>query len=327
MTPSTSCSDASHMLVAFYSPHLCLRGTSVATFDYARGNESVLGNESVVLYDRLHHNNHPASVQHFAKHLRVIALDDRRALDKTLQQLRADACYVLKGGFRDGVESKACSALIHATAMAPACERHGTRFAYVSEWMSDTLSGGQLPFVPHMIDLPHETSDMREELSIPVDATVFGRTGGMDTWNIHFACIAVEEALRLRDDLWFIFQNTPRFSSHERIRYIDCFSDLYRKVKFINSCDAMLHARHEGESFGLACGEFSSRNKPVITWLDSPERSHIAHLGDRGLYYRDVHELIQLLVNFQKRPLEDWNRFRDFNRERVMTKFREVFLS
>src|SRR5690349_6181480 len=108
------------MRLAFYSQHLCLRGTSVAAFDYARGNESILGNESVVIYDRDHRANHPDSIRHFTNHLRVVALEHRAGLDQTLRDLQADACYILKGGFRDGVESTACPSLIHATAMAPA---------------------------------------------------------------------------------------------------------------------------------------------------------------------------------------------------------------
>ena len=40
--------------------------------------------------------------------------------------------------------------------------------------------------------------------------------------------------------------------------------DLNYKVKFINTCDAMIHARAMGETFGLAVAEFSKKNKPVI---------------------------------------------------------------
>ena len=34
-------------------------------------------------------------------------------------------------------------------------------------------------------------------------------------------------------------------------------TDVERKVKFINTSDAFLHARTQGESFGMAVGEFS----------------------------------------------------------------------
>ena len=41
--------------------------------------------------------------------------------------------------------------------------------------------------------------------------------------------------------------------------------DLNKKVEFISSCDAMIHARQMGETFGAAVSEFSIKNKPVIT--------------------------------------------------------------
>ena len=46
----------------------------------------------------------------------------------------------------------------------------------------------------------------------------------------------------------------------------------------------MIHARQEGESFGIAVGEFSFCNKPVITYSQSPEKNHLVTLGDKGLY-------------------------------------------
>ena len=35
----------SNKKVAFYSPHLSVRGTEVAMYDYAQYNETILGNE------------------------------------------------------------------------------------------------------------------------------------------------------------------------------------------------------------------------------------------------------------------------------------------
>ena len=64
-----------------------------------------------------------------------------------------------------------------------------------------------------------------------------------------------------------------------RIYYWPFFNNnfLYQKykIKFINSCDAMLHGRSLGESFGIACGEFAIRNKPIFTYNFSRDRAHI----------------------------------------------------
>ena len=69
------------------------------------------------------------------------------------------------------------------------------------------------------------------------------------------------------------------------------------KVEFINTCDAMLHARYIGESFGLSCAEFSVRNKPIITYEKSPERNHIDTLGEKGIYYENYSEILPAVVN------------------------------
>ena len=64
-----------------------------------------------------------------------------------------------------------------------------------------------------------------------------------------------------------------------------CEIDLVKKAEFINSCDVMVHARSIGETFGAAIGEFSSKNKPVIT-CDCGDTEHIEILSDKGIIYR-----------------------------------------
>ena len=90
----------------------------------------------------------------------------------------------------------------------------------------------------------------------------------------------------------------------------------------------MIHARHIGESFGLSCAEFSIRNKPVITWDGSSERNHIDTLGDKGIYYQDKNSLVNILLNLDKNYLNnnDWNMYKDYTPEKVVQKFKEVYL-
>ena len=89
----------------------------------------------------------------------------------------------------------------------------------------------------------------------------------------------------------------------------------------------MIHARNEGESFGCACGEFSSKNKPIITFFGSKDRNHIKLLGDKGFYYNNPNELYDIIVNFKKDPTKDWNVYKEYNPERIMNIFNDVFLS
>tara|TARA_Y100000052_G_C2953229_1_gene88665 strand:+ start:295 stop:1245 length:951 start_codon:yes stop_codon:yes gene_type:complete len=315
------------MKVAFYSPHLCLRGTTVAMYDYAYYNEKLLGNESIIFYDKDHQANNDTTIEKFTNVMECVPMDSINDIDKTIVDNQVDAIYIIKGGFKnDGRMAHACKTLIHAVAMAPESEAHGDVYAYGSYWLSEACSEGRLPAVPHMVDLPDINDDLRDELLIPKDAIVFGRSGGLDTWNLPFASEVIQRVLNERDDIYFVFQNTPMFYMHPNIIYIQPTSDMEYKVKFINTCDAMIHARNEGESFGLSCGEFSIRNKPVITWNGSKERNHIYVLGDKGIYYSNAQEMYDSLINFKPEPNKDWNCYRDYSPENIMKIFQRVYL-
>jgi hypothetical protein len=60
----------------------------------------------------------------------------------------------------------------------------------------------------------------------------------------------------------------------------------------------MIHARFLGESFGLACGEFSIKNKPVITYGNCLHRCHINILGDKAILYNNKKELIDIFNDY-----------------------------
>jgi hypothetical protein len=91
----------------------------------------------------------------------------------------------------------------------------------------------------------------------------------------------------------------------------------------------MIHARGIGESFGLACGEFSIKGKPVITYSISPQRSHIEILGSKGIFYKGKRELAEILLNFnQKIQYEkDWDAYsKNYSPEIIMNQFNNVFI-
>jgi hypothetical protein len=90
----------------------------------------------------------------------------------------------------------------------------------------------------------------------------------------------------------------------------------------------MLHARKVGESFGLSCAEFSIRNKPIITYYNSPEKNHIDTLGERGIYYENKSDILYILRNLDKNEINqlEWNCYQDYSPEKVVQKFKEVYL-
>ena len=124
--------------------------------------------------------------------------------------------------------------------------------------------------------------------------------------------------------------NTERFTddTYQNIIYLPPCADLIYKTKFINTCDAMIHARYDGEVFGLSIGEFSSLNKPIITCNTPGYNYHINILKDKGLYYHDKDSLVNIFKNMKliKDLNYDWNAYKDYTPENVMKKFMQVFI-
>lgn len=319
-------------IVAFYQPFLNERGTSVAMFDYAYFNQTILGNKSIIVYN--HHNtwNESKGEQRFKESFETHSIDCKDCdvsatntkIDYIVESTRSNWIYMTKFGKNDGCVSSKAKTLIQCIGMAN--EPHGDVYSYGSYWLSKACSNGQHPAVPYMVYLPDESSDMREELGIPKDAIVYGRHGGVDTFDMPWAYQVIAEVLNRNENVYFIFLNTTKFIDHPRVIHLDTIVDYRGKTRFINTCDAMLHVRYIGESFGLACGEFSIRNKPVITWANSKERNHIEILGSKGIYYQTPNDLFNILLNFKPNPNYDWNCYRDYSPEKIMRLFDEIYL-
>jgi len=119
--------------------------------------------------------------------------------------------------------------------------------------------------------------------------------------------------------------NTQRFYEHPRILYLEKNVNLEYKVKFINTCDAMIHGRQMGETFGMSIAEFSIKNKPVIT-CPVGELGHIEILGDKAILYRSKDELLDVFRNMGSilASRSDWNAHRMYTPEHVMDIFKTL---
>jgi hypothetical protein len=314
------------MRLLFHSNQLCLRGTGVAMFDYALFNESILGNESFIVYDSRSRFNDPRGISKFANAFpnRVFAYENRSEINSICDRLNIDSCYMIKGGENDGLLTNRKN-LVHVVFQAH--QPHGDVYAYVSEWLSNKMTGGRSPYVPHMVHLPKPTGTVRKQLGIPSDAVVFGRYGGMDQFDIPFVKEAVIEHASANPDCWFMFMNTIPFANHPRILFIEGTSDLQLKSNFIESCDAMIHGRSMGESFGLAICEFLHGNKPVLAWNGGNDQHHIDILRECGTLYSDKRTLMQMMGDVNRlREKQYDNIVSKFSPSAVMNKFKMVFL-
>ncbi|TWH45298.1 hypothetical protein Salpa_1207 [Sporomusa sp. KB1] len=338
------------MKILFHSNQLSLRGTEVALYDYAHFNELYLNNESVVATRRDGHH-HPLAVEKFAKRFKVIYYDTLAELQQYADTEKIDIFYAIKSGKNDGIVLNGVKNCIHAVFKHH--DFHGDVYAYVSEWLSNEMTGGKSPYVPHMILLPEEDGDLRSQLGIPSSAIVFGRYGGRETFDLPFVKRVIYKVAEKRKDIFFLFMNTENFLEDKsffrkkwinkivspvmfsknkinNIIFLEGTADPIYKRKFIQTCDAMLHARRQGESFGITCGEFSICNKPVIT-CDAPyirERSHIEILGNKGIHYFNYQTLTNILLRFKKGDSgKSWDAYSErFNPRAVMEKFKDVFI-
>lgn len=338
------------MKIAFHSYQLGERGTEICLYKYAKYNREVLGNESVIIST----STRPTpSLSRFKDEFEVFLYPqvwnsqnsgkDNNELIATLESYveknSIDAFYAIKGGDKDDFMPRNCKTLAHAIFRMD--EPHGDVYAGVCKYISDKY-GGIHPYVYHIINAPEVSGNMREDLNIPQDAMVFGRHGGKDTFSLDWVKPVVGRILEKRKDAYFLFLNTDKFIDHERVIYLPPIIDEAEKTKFITTCDAMLHARLDGEIFSLSTAEFSIQNKPVISWsglinhggqvVRHPyyDIGHLEVLRDSGIYYHGPQDLEQILLDITKDFINsrDWDVYKDtYSPENVMNQFKEVFLA
>ena len=315
------------MKVAFHSRMLTERGSEGAMLDYARLNRSILGNESVLcLPDWPEFASNPL-LKKWREEFVVIQYTDKNDLGRKLRKEATEVLYLTKPGPFDGFLVPGVKNCVHAQFLCD--EFHGDAYAYLSSWMSRVMTGADNSFVPFYVPKLVSEKSLRKELRIPEGAKVFGRHGGWDTFNIPFVRKAVLQHAQNNLSDHFVFLNTELIRGTEKLKnvhYLAPTIDPEEKAQFLGTCDAMLHARWHGETFGLAVGEFAVLGKPVITFADSREKAHLEMLGGVSLQYRHAGELIKILRDFRPHRTQG-TEYEIFADPKVVMKiFRKKFL-
>lgn len=311
--------------IAFWDNYLCERGSSVAMFDYAYFNMHLLGNESFIFYGAPDQRNNEDVVRKFNAEFDVVEGISFEQIHDRLRHYGCTHLFTTKYGTSDdGRWTPACKNLFLCNFVC--YDPHGDVYASVSRILPGW--NPHIPIVPHMIHLDKTvTTDMRDELGIPRDAVVFGRHGGPGEFDIIEVQQIVLQVALMNPDIYFLFMNTNPFCpSLPNIIHIPAEIGLKRKTEFINTCDAMIWARYRGETFGLSIGEFSTQNKPVICKVTGQEDAHIELLGDKCILYT-LETLYDILTTFDRDAAKtrDWNAYRDYEPEKVMQIFRQVY--
>jgi len=308
--------------IAFHSNQLGIRGTEVAMYQYAKYNEEILGNKSVIVSFP---NRDHGAIEKFRDRFEVVLMEWWE-YESYLTQNNFDYLYLIKMGTNDGYCLQTIPCLIHAVFRFN--DPHGHKYFYVSDWLAkDQGYDPETHSLPHICErLPQSEYNFREKHNIPSTARVFGCYGGSTEFNIESTKRAIRKAVEDHDDIYFIFMNIQEFADHPQIKFFPGNYDLKEKSAFVDACDAMIHARSGGETFGLAVSEFALSNKPVITYELSGERSHLDILGERAILYKGYEDLLDIFKNlpsFIKYTDYDLP-YKQFSPELIMKKFEKL---
>ena len=327
------------MKIAFSDNYIGRRGTATSLYDYAHYNETILGNKSIILIPREHPENDPGAIKKFQDRFECFEHDwgNVDQADAIIQAEGADALYQARGGKGDFV-SGIVPNLIHNVFLCDPNHYYGDRFAFISDYLSRLCKerfGLDKASSPWMVNIEQHDGDLRDELDIPKDAFVYGYYGGRDCFGVPYVGEPIRQALQNRPDLYILLMNidpaqTHINFTHDRLRFLPGTVEMKYKTLFINTCDAMLHARHHGETFGLACGEFNRHNKPIVGCSTVGDRCHIEILGDSFIGYSNPQELFNILMGLDHAFVSSktWDKYSEHHSpEAAMKKFEEVFLN
>ena len=314
------------MKILFHANTLNFRGTTVAVTDYAKYNQEILGNDSVIVYNEsLGYDRDMGTeavvLHNLKKQFNIISYRESE-LQKIVDRERVDFAYFIRAGQKEPLPNNVKTG-VHSVFQFH--EPHGNVYAYISKWLANKMPG-EHPYVPHIVNLPEPNNSYREKFDISEEQIVIGRYGGYYTFDIPFVKQAIEKLVASDKRFVFLFMGTEPFVSSPNVKYITETHDLQKKANFINTCDAMIHARQRGESFGLSVAEFLSLNKPVLAWEDGYDLNHLEMLKDSYTLYNEDN-FIGKLMNVRALSKTSWSqRTVSYKPEAVMNKFKDVFL-
>lgn len=294
------------MKIGFYDHGIGFRGTTRAMYAYAKLLRKK--HDVTIFFDQgLKTNNLSIASQILRDGISVCPIKNKNELREHEIEL---LYHVTSQGppNNEWIKELDCPILLHQVGYNEPEAHANSIFAYTSAWQSAYFTAGQARVLPYLIEPQNITiskNNARLSLGIPANVTVLGRHGGLDTWNLPFASQAVARIAAKRNDIWFLFVNTPMFCDLPNIKFFKGSTDTLFLETFLSACDGMLHARWEGETFGLACAEFLIRKKPIITWSGSREKNHLLLADSSAIIFNNQKDLNLILEGCTQKILEE----------------------
>jgi len=319
------------MKIAFFVRQYSERGTEVSIYDYAHYNETLLGNKSIVISlhpDVIRQHGSPFDVDVYARfcaRFNVFLVSSFAEVDILLVREGVDVYYTQTHGARERPpfgDVTACTYAVHC--VFETRQPHGDVYFSISQQLNERF-GTSVPVVPYPVHRGETTDTLRKELGIPEDAIVFGRHGALDTFDIPMAREAVAEVAKSNPNIYFLFMNTYDVCDLPNVIHLPKTVDVEVKQRFINTCDAYLHARSDGETFGLAVAEFAVSDKPIIACTSCTDDAHFRILGDKVYKYTTKDDLVNILRTFRRGDMDmTTNGYKQFAVGPVMEAFRQI---
>ena len=313
--------------VGFYLRELNFRGIANTIYIYAKNNQEILKNKSIIFYNSTSLDNQTEAIKEFKKKFKTIKVSSINELERINKNLKLDYIYFQRDGAKDKVVNNSKN-IIHAVFPQNIFQYHGSSYAFISKWLSKTCSNNKFPFAPLPVQLLKNNQNLRTKLKIPKDAKVFGYHGGETSFDLNFVRDLIKKTVSQNENIYFLFMNIGKFFNHKKVIFIKGTFNQTRKVKFINTCNAMLHARSLGESFGLSCAEFAIKNKPIFTYGYCRQRAHFEICKGNIIPYYSYGDLYSKILEFDKDKNYDSKNLKDELSEKNTIKiFKRILLN
>lgn len=313
--------------VGFYLRELNFRGIANSIYIYAKNNQTILKNKSIIFYNSTALDNRPEAITEFKKKFKTIKISNLNELERINKNLKLDYIYFQRDGSKDEIVNNSKN-IIHAVFPQNIFQYHGSNYAFISKWLSKTCSNNKFAFAPLPVQLLKNNQNLRAKLKIPKNAKVFGYHGGETSFDLVFVRDVIKKVVKQNENVYFLFMNIGKFFNHKRVIFTKGTFNQTQKVKFINSCDAMLHARSLGESFGLSCAEFAIKNKPIFTYGFCRQRAHFEICKNNIIPYYSYEDLNLKILSFNKdRKYNSNNLKKELSEKNTIKIFKKILLN
>lgn len=317
------------MKIGFFVQEMNFRGITNSIFEYAHYNEAILKNKSYIFFYKLSKSNKNEVINKFKKNFKTYGINKFETIRELNSKIKLDFIYHQVGKADDLDFSYDSQNMVHLVFPQDTYKIKKNIFFFISSWLSKECSNFKIPYLPYIVNFDKDKKNLRRELGIKNTDIVFGCHGGETSFDLPFVHQTIINIAKKRNDIYFLFLNINKFSEESNIIFLKGTFEKKFKNAFINTCDAMIHGRSIGESFGLACAEFAIKNKPILTYKFSRDRAHIFMLGNKIFTYSSMNSLYNLIINFNKNKFKRFdthNVYKKFNPKAVMKLFKRIYI-